>query len=123
MESFEEFKDSFSYGSRNDLTFKFLKRLPPDDAAELAPPRRAVEESGIPTVSVFVRSFRHVAMQMTLPRTLITRHPMGRPIGASGDEKRHREVIRGALRLFEDATEAGTIVELDAPFRAGSWSG
>jgi hypothetical protein len=34
MESFEEFKDSFSYGSRTDLTFKFLKKLPPHDAAE-----------------------------------------------------------------------------------------
>ena len=34
METFEEFKDSFSYGSRTDLTFKFLKKLPATDAAE-----------------------------------------------------------------------------------------
>lgn len=33
-ESFEAFKDSFSYGSRTDLTFKFLKALPEDNAAE-----------------------------------------------------------------------------------------
>lgn len=33
-ESFEEFKRSFSYGSRNDLNFKFLKSLPDEDAAE-----------------------------------------------------------------------------------------
>lgn len=33
-ESLDEFKDSFSYGSRNDLSFKFLKRLDTDDAAE-----------------------------------------------------------------------------------------
>ena len=33
-ETFEEFKNSFSYGSRNDLSFKFLKRLAPDQAAE-----------------------------------------------------------------------------------------
>jgi D-proline reductase (dithiol) PrdB len=32
-ESFEAFKDSFSYGSRTDLTFKFLKRLSAEDAA------------------------------------------------------------------------------------------
>jgi hypothetical protein len=32
--TFEDFKNSFSYGSRNDLSFKFLKRLPPADAAE-----------------------------------------------------------------------------------------
>lgn len=34
-ESFEEFKNSFSYGSRSDLSFKFLKALPPEEAAEL----------------------------------------------------------------------------------------
>jgi D-proline reductase (dithiol) PrdB len=33
-ESFEEFKSSFSYGSRSDLSFKFLKHLDDADAAE-----------------------------------------------------------------------------------------
>lgn len=33
-ETFEEFKNSFSYGSRTDLSFKFLKSLPPEQAAE-----------------------------------------------------------------------------------------
>lgn len=33
-ESFEEFRRSFSYGSRSDLNFKFLKSLPDDEAAE-----------------------------------------------------------------------------------------
>ncbi len=33
-ETLEEFKDSFSYGSRTDLSFKFLKRLTPDEAGE-----------------------------------------------------------------------------------------
>lgn len=32
-ESFEEFKKSFSYGLRSDLSFKFLKALDDDDAA------------------------------------------------------------------------------------------
>ncbi len=32
-ESFEDFKDSFYYGSRSDLAFKFLKSLPEQDAA------------------------------------------------------------------------------------------
>jgi len=31
-ESFEQFKDSFSYGSRTDLLFKFIRNLPADDA-------------------------------------------------------------------------------------------
>lgn len=33
-ESFEEFKDSFSYGTRSDLSFKFLRSLSPDEGAE-----------------------------------------------------------------------------------------
>ncbi|MCZ6519271.1 MAG: hypothetical protein O6853_05675 [Actinobacteria bacterium] len=33
-ESFEEFKDSFAYGSRNDLSFKFLRGISSDEAGE-----------------------------------------------------------------------------------------
>lgn len=33
-ESFEEFKNSFFYGSRSDLSFKFLEEMPDDEAAE-----------------------------------------------------------------------------------------
>ena len=33
-ESFNQFKDSFSYGSRTDLNFKFLKALPDEEAAQ-----------------------------------------------------------------------------------------
>ena len=44
METFEEFKDSFAYGSRSDLSFKFLKRLSPGDAAEFF--RALLEEIG-----------------------------------------------------------------------------
>lgn len=33
-ESFAEFKDSFSYGARNDLNFKFLSKLSAGDAAQ-----------------------------------------------------------------------------------------
>jgi hypothetical protein len=43
-ESFEDFKTSFSYGSRSDLSFKFLKSLSDADAAEFF--RRLLEEVG-----------------------------------------------------------------------------
>jgi Glycine/sarcosine/betaine reductase selenoprotein B (GRDB) len=43
-ESFEEFKNSFSYGSRNDLSFKFLKGLSSGEAAEFL--RLLLEEVG-----------------------------------------------------------------------------
>ena len=32
-ETFEDFKNSFSYGSRSDLNFKFLKNLSDEDAS------------------------------------------------------------------------------------------
>lgn len=44
MESFEEFKDSFAYGSRTDLSFKFLKSLSDEQAAEFF--RVLLEEVG-----------------------------------------------------------------------------
>jgi hypothetical protein len=43
-ETLQQFKDSFSYGSRTDLTFKFLDRLDPAEAGELL--RRILEETG-----------------------------------------------------------------------------
>ena len=33
-ESFKDFKDSFSYGKRNDLNFKFLSHLSEEQAAD-----------------------------------------------------------------------------------------
>lgn len=43
-ETFEEFRRSFSYGSRSNMNFKFLKSLPDEDAAEFL--RRLLEELG-----------------------------------------------------------------------------
>ena len=78
---------------------------------------RQIEEHGIPTVAVFVRAFRHVAEQMGVPRAVITRHPMGRPMGAPGDSERHETVLAAALDLLETATVGGAIVELKTPYR------
>ncbi len=80
---------------------------------------RAVETAGIPTVVVFVRAFRQVAERMGLPRTIVTRHPMGRPLGAAGDVERQREVVAAALELLATASAGGALVELEAPFRPG----
>lgn len=43
-ETFEEFRRSFSYGSRNDLNFKFLKTLPDEESAEFL--RRLLDTLG-----------------------------------------------------------------------------
>jgi len=82
---------------------------------------RAIEEAGTPTVVVMVKAFEHVAKRMTLPRTLITRNPMGRPLGAAGDTDRQIEVLDAAFDLMDRADEPGTIVELETPFRPGTY--
>jgi hypothetical protein len=84
---------------------------------------REIEATGIPTVSVYVRAFRHVAEAMGVPRAVVTRHPMGRTLGAPGDTERQHEVIAAALDLLEAASAGGAIVELDAPYRPGQISG
>ncbi len=81
---------------------------------------REIERAGIPTVAIYVRSFRHVAELMGLPRTVITRHPMGRPLGAPFDTQRHSEVVGAALDLLESAETGGSMIELEAAFRPGA---
>ncbi len=68
---------------------------------------------------MFVRSFRHIAEWMGVPRTVITRHPMGRPMGAPGDAAQQIAVLGAALDLLESARSGGEIVELEIPFRPG----
>jgi hypothetical protein len=78
-----------------------------------------MEEAGIPTVVVLIRAFRHVAEEMKLPRTIVTRHLMGRPLGAPGDAERQRQVLLAALQLLKEAKEGGTIIELPESYRHG----
>jgi hypothetical protein len=82
---------------------------------------RAIEEAGIPTSTIFIRAFRHVAEEMKLARCVVTRHPMGRPLGAAGDHARHKKVVGAALRLLDTAGQP-TMVELPDPFRVGGMS-
>ena len=76
-----------------------------------------IEEAGIPTVAVYVRAFRHVAEAMKVPRVLVTRHPIGRNLGAPGDVERQREVLVRALDLLESAQAGGYLVEGATPYR------
>ena len=78
---------------------------------------RVLEEVGISTVCIYIRSFMHQAHVLKLPRALITQHLLGRTIGAPHDDEGQREVVRAALRLLEDARSPGTVVELQAPYR------
>ena len=73
---------------------------------------RLLEEEGIATVIIAVKAFEKRLEAMRSPRVLVTRHPMGRPIGPPDDRKHQRAVIEAALELFETAKTGGTIHEL-----------
>ena len=63
------------------------------------------------------RPFRPRLEAMRAPRLLVTRHIMGRPLGAPWDTERQRNVILAALELLTSAKENGTVVELPEPYR------
>ena len=60
-------------------------------------------------MSVFIRAFEHRAVQLQVPRTLVTPHLMGRTIGPVGDRARQRAVVDAALGLLEEATTGATV--------------
>jgi hypothetical protein len=64
---------------------------------------RALDTAGIPTVSIFVQAFAHVADRMRLPRVVVTPHLVGRTVGPVGDRRGQREVVRASLRLLREA--------------------
>jgi len=74
-----------------------------------------MEEAGMPTVSVYVQSFGHIPGLMGLSRSVITQHPMGRPLGAPGDGERQRAVVERALELLSRTEQS--IVEFAEPYR------
>jgi hypothetical protein len=80
---------------------------------------REIEQAGIATASIYVRAFRHIAEQMGVPRTVVTRNPMGRPLGAPGDTPRHKEVVEAAFSLLETASAGGALRELEESYRPG----
>jgi len=75
------------------------------------------------TVAVYIEAFSHYAEAMHLPRTLVTPHPMGRPLGPPGAASRQREVIEAALHLVDTAEAPGTIERVGGAYRPGSSSG
>jgi len=78
---------------------------------------RAVEEAGIPTVTIMTRAFAHRATEMMIPRSLVVNHPMGHSMGAALDAERQSEVLVAAFDVLESATASGTTVEFGPAFR------
>ena len=78
---------------------------------------RVLEEAGIPTVCVYIRAFAHLAHSIKPPRVLLTKHILGRTVGAPGDVVRQTEVVAAALDLLATATTPNTVRELPAGYR------
>lgn len=70
---------------------------------------RAIETIGIPAVCVYIEAFRPDAELLKPPRTLVTPHIMGRPLGLPYRREQQLAVIRAALRLLETADHAPAI--------------
>jgi hypothetical protein len=58
-----------------------------------------------------------MAEDMKVPQAVITRRPMGRPVGAPGDVERQRQVILATVRLLAEAPCGGSIIEIPEPYR------
>ncbi len=71
------------------------------------------------TVAVYVEAFSHYAEAMRLPRTVVTPHPVGRPLGPPRDATRQREVIEAALRLVDSGQGPGVIERVGGTYRPG----
>ena len=81
---------------------------------------RLLEEAGIPTVIIAVKAFQTRMEMMTLPRVLLTPHPMGRPIGPPENHEIQQKILRTALELLENANKVGTIQHLEGSYRFSS---
>ncbi len=73
---------------------------------------RAFEAAGIPTVVIAIKSFENRMRSMALPRVILTRELLGRPLGRPFDQDRQTRVLTAALELLDTATANGTVKEI-----------
>ncbi len=70
---------------------------------------RGLEEAGMPTVIIAVKSFITRMEMMSLPRVLITDNLIGRVLGQPFNGDGQRNIIKEAMSLLQSATKNGTI--------------
>ena len=68
---------------------------------------------------IAAQPFRRRLLAMSLPRLVLTPHPMGRVLGAPGDADRQKTVLSAALELLETASEGGAFLELPGTYQLG----
>ncbi|MBA2677748.1 MAG: hypothetical protein H0U76_05055 [Ktedonobacteraceae bacterium] len=69
---------------------------------------RAIENVGIPTVSVYIEAFRPTAELLKPPRALFTPFMMGRPLGLPHQRELQLATIQLALNLLASADNSPT---------------
>lgn len=79
--------------------------------------QNAIEQEGIPTVSITVRP--EITCALRVPRAGHVRFPTGQIFGEANEPWQHELVLAAMLRLF-DTLDAPAVVEL--PFRWRRWS-
>jgi D-proline reductase (dithiol) PrdB len=78
---------------------------------------RELERAGMATVVIGSAPHQDRVLAMSLPRLVVTPHPMGRPLGAPHDVERQTEVLLAALDLLDNAVENGSVVEFPGSYR------
>ncbi|MCG8563916.1 MAG: hypothetical protein MI747_02435 [Desulfobacterales bacterium] len=73
---------------------------------------RAFEDAGIATVIIAATMFAPRMEMMSVPRVVLTRELMGRPLGDPGDRERQMEILQAALDLLSSATANGAVTRL-----------
>ena len=71
---------------------------------------RHLEAEGIPTV--IMACARDITASAFPPRAIFCNYPLGNPAGRPFDPENQRAVIGAALDLLENASAAGTIMDL-----------
>jgi hypothetical protein len=71
---------------------------------------RAIEEAGIPTVSM--SSALDLTTLVKPPRTYFVNYPLGHTTGKPFDRQNQMEIIKTALAGAKDIRKPGTLVEL-----------
>ena len=104
-------------GSLAQLAREMGCRVTGSDKPLYPPMSDQLSAAGIPTVIAMSAVFRGRTLAMNPARVVLTRHIMGRPMGAPGNSARQRQVTIEALKLLETATGPCSIVELKEPYR------
>jgi D-proline reductase (dithiol) PrdB len=81
---------------------------------------RAVEAGGIPTVTVSLA--RDLTEAVGAPRSVFVKWPLGHPLGEADAPLQQRTVIFNALRLLQEATQPGVIMDLDYRWRRHTYT-